>query len=222
MRVLSVITQKGGSGKTTIATAMAVAAELDGKNVAIFDLDPQATACFWADIREAPTPAVKDCSIARLPHYLEAARESGCDLAVIDCPAVHRDIAHDAAQLSDFILIPTRADVFDVRSMSKTIDLVRAVNVPFSVVLNFCPPSGPEVPAAKEGVAGMGAPLAPVQLHHLKAFARAQQTGQTAQESDPASSAAMQIIELYRYTIIELSQGGAGNGEKAKSAASSA
>lgn len=222
MKILSVITQKGGSGKTTIATAMAVAAERDGKDVAIFDLDPQATACFWSDIREAPTPAVKDCSIARLPHYLEAARQSGCDLAVIDCPAVHRDIAHDAASLSDFILIPTRADVFDVRSMSKTIELVRAVNVPFAVMLNFCPPSGPEVPAAKEGVTSMGAPLAPVQFHQLKAFARAQQTGQTAQENEPGSSAAMQINELYRYTIIELNQGAAANGEETQSVASSA
>ena len=80
--------------------------------------------------------------------YDEAARQSGCDLAVIDCPAVHRDIAHDAAALSDFILIPTKADIFDVRSMTKTIEVVRTVGTPHAVVLNFCPPSGPEVPAA--------------------------------------------------------------------------
>ncbi len=207
MKILSIITQKGGSGKTTIATALAVAAELDGKTVAVFDLDPQATACFWSDVREALTPAVKDCSVARLPHYLKAAKQSGCDIAVIDCPAIHRDIAHDAADLSDFVLIPSRADVFDVRSMTKTIEVMKSVNTPYSVVLNFCPPSGPEVPAAREGVAGIGAELCPVELHQLKAYARAQQTGQTAQETAKGSKAAQEIIDLYGYTIINLYQG---------------
>lgn len=206
MKILSIITQKGGSGKTTIATVLAVAAELDGKHVAIFDLDPQATACFWSDVREAPTPAVKDCSVARLPNYLEAAKQAGCDLAIIDCPAVHRDIAHDAAALSDFILIPSRADVFDVRSMSKTIEVIRSVNKPHAVVLNFCPPAGAEVPAAREGVDQIGAELCPVELHQLKAFSRAQQTGQSAQETEPKSAAAAQIIALYGYTNIKLYQ----------------
>ena len=101
MKTVSIVTQKGGSGKTTLATGLAVAAERDGKTAVVFDLDPQATACFWADTREADTPAVKDCSVARLPHYLDAARDAGCALAIIDCPAVHRDIAHDAASHSD-------------------------------------------------------------------------------------------------------------------------
>lgn len=218
MKTLAVITQKGGAGKTTIATAMAVAAELDGKHAAIFDLDPQATACFWNDVREAETPAVQDCSASRLPHYLKAAADAGCDLAVIDCPAVHRDIAHDAAALADFVLIPTRADVFDIRSMMQTIEVVRAVGTPHAVVLNFCPPSGPEVPAAQEGVSGLGAELCPVQLHQLKAYSRAQQTGQTAQETAPGSGAAQQIIGLYGYTIMKLYQGDVRHGQEAKPA----
>lgn len=204
MRILSIITQKGGSGKTTIATALAVAAERDGKSVAVFDLDPQATACFWSDTREALTPAVKDCSVARLPHYLKAAEDAGCDLAVIDCPAVHRDIAHDASALSDFVLIPTKPDVFDIRSMTSTIEVVKNTGKSHAVVLNFCPPQGQEVPLARELVAEIGTELCPVELHQLKAFARAQQTGQTAQEFAPGSKAAEQIMALYGYTNIKL------------------
>ena len=44
MKVLAVLSQKGGVGKTTLATCLAVAAEQAGKEVAIIDLDPQATA----------------------------------------------------------------------------------------------------------------------------------------------------------------------------------
>lgn len=200
MKVLSVITQKGGCGKTTIATALAVAAELDRKSTAIFDLDPQATACFWSDVRRSSTPVVKDCSGIRLPNYLEAARNNNCKLAVIDCPAVHRDIAHDAAMLSDFILIPTRADVFDVRSMNTTVQLIRSIDRKCAVILNFCPPSGPEVPAARNGVKKIKVELCPVELKLLKAFTRAQQTGQSVQETAPNSDASKQVVQLYKYT----------------------
>ena len=58
MKTLAIISQKGGVGKTTLATALAVAAERDGKNAAIFDLDPQASATFWKDTRPAESPAV--------------------------------------------------------------------------------------------------------------------------------------------------------------------
>ena len=58
MKILAVISQKGGVGKTTIATALAVAAESEGRSAAVFDLDPQASASFWHDTREAETPAV--------------------------------------------------------------------------------------------------------------------------------------------------------------------
>ena len=208
MKVLSIITQKGGAGKTTIATALAVAAQKDGKEVAILDLDDQATACFWGDVRkESPLP-VKDIKAVRLPHVLDALKEAGCDLVILDCPAVHRDIAMDAASPSDFVLIPTRADVFDFRSMRQTVDLMKSINQSCAVVLNFVPPAGQEVEDAREGVTSLGINLCPVELHQRKAYARAQQQGMTAQETEPSSLAASEIQELYAYTLIQLEEEG--------------
>lgn len=207
MQVLSILTQKGGAGKTTLATALAVAAEMDGKQVALLDLDDQATACFWSDVRGAETtPPVKDVKAVRLPHVLDALRKAGCDLAILDCPPIHRDIATDAASPSDFVLIPTRADVFDFRSMRQTVEMMKAIGKPHAVVLNFVPPAGAEIEAAREGVKGMGANLAPVEIHQRKAYARAQQSGQTAQETEPTSKAAQEISDLYKYTCIQLNK----------------
>ena len=135
MKVLAILSQKGGVGKTTLATCLAVAAEQDGKTTAIFDLDPQATASFWHDVREADTPAVQSIQAVRLPALLQAAEEAGADLAIIDGAAVARDVTTEAAKYADFILVPTRAAVFDTMSMIHTIEAVRDQNKPFSIVL---------------------------------------------------------------------------------------
>lgn len=201
MKTLAIITQKGGAGKTTIATALAVAAQSDGKQVAILDLDDQATACFWSDVRGKDDIAVKDVKAVRLPHMVESLRQACCELAILDCPAVHRDIAMDAARQADFVLVPTRADVFDFRSMGQTLDLMGHMGQPCAVVLNFVPPVGREVEDARAGVEALGASLVPVELHLRKAYARAQQQGQTAQETEPGSKAALEIQNLYAYTL---------------------
>ncbi len=214
MKVLSIISQKGGVGKTTLATALAVAAEKDGKQVALFDLDDQASACFWFDIREAPTPAVKDVKAVRLPVYLQSMREAGCDLVIIDCPPVHKDIALDAAAPADFVLIPSKPDLFDIRSMQMTVGLLSKIDKPSSVVLTFCPPAGPEVPGARDAVAQIGAQLCPVEIGLRKSYARAQQTGLSAQEFEPDGKAAAEIIQLYEYTCIQLAMNETGHEQK--------
>ena len=60
MQTLSLIAQKGGTGKTTLALSLAVAAEAAGKTTLIIDLDPQASACKWGDRRTGEAPTVMD------------------------------------------------------------------------------------------------------------------------------------------------------------------
>lgn len=221
MKILAVISQKGGVGKTTLATALAVAAELDGKSVALFDLDPQASACFWADRRRATgkgeTPVVRDVNFNRLPHVLDAMRIGGADLVILDCPPQQRDIADAALSVADMVLIPTRAEALDIRAMTQTVRLAQQMGKPTSVVLTFCPPAGAEIEQAREIVAQLKADLVPVSIHLRKAFARAQQDGQTAQEYEPTGKAADEIKRLYDYSHISLYGKEAHGKAKAKS-----
>jgi chromosome partitioning protein len=206
MRTLGVISQKGGAGKTTLATSLAVAAERDGKRVAVFDLDPQASATFWKDTRQSDHPAVASCQSVRLGHMLKAASEAA-DLAIIDAPPFSKDIAYEAAQLSDFILIPTKPAVLDVMSMAKTLELVSHYRKPSAVVLTFCPVQGREVGDMEASIRKLGAVICPVRMHHRIAHPRAQQTGLTALEFEPDGKAADEIQRLWKYVFIHLFTG---------------
>jgi len=84
MFTVAILSQKGGTGKTTMALHLAVGAEKAGQLAAVIDLDPQASAAGWKDSRQAETPVVVSVPATRLPQALEAARAGGADLALID------------------------------------------------------------------------------------------------------------------------------------------
>jgi len=68
MWILTIASQKGGAGKTTFTTHLAVEAERMGAGrVAVIDTDPQGSLAAWWNTRDAPTPLFAAVEIARLP-----------------------------------------------------------------------------------------------------------------------------------------------------------
>jgi len=204
MKVLAVVSQKGGVGKTTLATALAVQAGNAGRKTVVFDLDPQASATFWKDTRKDDLVAISAIPAARLGHMLTSAREAGCDLVIIDTPPFSKDIAYEAAQHADFVLLPTRPAVLDVMAMSKTVELVKHYKHPFAAVLTFCPPQGREIDDTIKVIQALGADVCPVRIGNRIAYSRAQQTGLAAQELDPDGKAAQEVQQLYAYVCMHL------------------
>ena len=75
MKILAIVSEKGGAGKTTLAVNLAVAAEAHGLATAIFDLDPRANSTVWGDRRETKIPAVVPAQAPRLLKLIEGAEE---------------------------------------------------------------------------------------------------------------------------------------------------
>jgi len=207
MDVVALIAQKGGVGKTTLATCLAVKATESGKRVLVIDLDPQATASFWADIRNKPDePAVMSIQPVRLPAVIKAAEDAGTDLVIIDGAAVSKEVTYAAAEVADLTLIPFKAAVFDINSVAQTVKTVQQIGTNFALVLTFVPPQGKETGEAKGIAEQLGSNFCPVLIGHRKAYFRAQGEGKAVQEFEPAGKAAEEIAALYKYVLQSLSK----------------
>lgn len=60
--LIALISQKGGSGKTTVAMQLAAGLALEGYRVALADLDPQESASRWAASAPPEAPLRPKCS----------------------------------------------------------------------------------------------------------------------------------------------------------------
>jgi chromosome partitioning protein len=199
MKTIAFLSQKGGAGKTTLALQIAVAAEIDGKQAAVVDLDPQASATHWADSRTDKSPAVVSAQAVRLGKVLSTAREHGAALGIIDtAPHSERD-ALAAARASDLVIIPCRPSVLDLRAISSTVDLVKLAGKPGVIVLNACPPRGTLADEANVAVATYELSVAPVRVGQRAAYVHALTAGQAVQEYEPKGKAAEEISQLYRW-----------------------
>jgi chromosome partitioning protein len=203
MRTIALIGQKGGSGKTTLATALAVRAAQDGKSVALVDLDPQGSATKWAEQRATENPAVVSCQIFMLPKMLAKAKEGRADLAIIDTPGKIEHAAIEAAKAAHLTLIPVRATAFDLTALAELRSLLSIAGDPLSyVVINAAPPQGRRHEDAKAVIQQLHAlKVAPVHLCQRNAYADATINGQTASEYEPNGKAAQEINALYSLMI---------------------
>jgi chromosome partitioning protein len=205
MQTVAILSQKGGSGKTTLALHLAVAAEKAGHLAAVIDLDPQASAAGWKDSRKEETPVVVSVPSTRLPQALQAARTGGADLALIDSAPHAGDVALAAAEAADFILIPCRPGILDLRAIGPTARIAKIAGKPTFVVLNAMPNRAPNVLAdARAAVAVHGLDVAPFSLQQRAAYAHALTSGQTAQEYEPNGKAGQDVTELYEWLRQEL------------------
>jgi chromosome partitioning protein len=94
MRTVSIISQKGGAGKTTLALHLATAACQSGRVSLIIDTDPQATLSRWSGWRSGRDPEVVDCGApSLLASKLSRAAQLGAELTVIDTPPWRRHVA---------------------------------------------------------------------------------------------------------------------------------
>lgn len=207
MKVISLLAQKGGSGKTTLAECLAVAATLDGKLAAILDMDPQGTAKSWKARRGGDDPAVIPVTEANLQDELDRARAAGADLVFIDTPARLSDWAMAAAKVSDLVIVPSRATVKDLERVEASIKLATVYDIrPVFVVLTQVRPRGDRHIQAEEFITAKRFPVCPAQIGDRVIYQDSDIDGRTPQETEPDGKGAEEISRVYRFTRELLNQ----------------
>jgi len=199
MKVIALISQKGGAGKSTLAIHIATCAHLNGYRTAIIDLDPQATARRWGDRREADGPEVVSDHASRLAALLEAAKANGADLVVVDTAPNADQAALNAARAADLVLIPCRPAAFDLEAIEATRDLAAIARKPAWVVLNAAPARSRITAEAQAKLEKDGAACAPVSICQRVAFSHSVIDGRTALEFEPEGRAAGEVQQLYTW-----------------------
>lgn len=117
------LNQKGGSGKTTIATHLARALQLDGADVLLVDSDPQGSARDWAAVREDQPLTVVGIDRPTIDRDLKNVARK--DYVVIDGAPQAADLAVSAIKAADFVLIPVQPSPYDIWATADLVELVK-------------------------------------------------------------------------------------------------
>lgn len=126
--VVAVQNPKGGSGKTTIATNLARAIQLDGFSTMILDTDTQGSARDWRarSPAEYDGPRVERATSAGSLGHLVAEYGSGLDTVVLDGSARLGEHTGAVVAVSDVLLIPVQPSALDLWGTVEFMDTVGA------------------------------------------------------------------------------------------------
>ena len=197
MKTILIASQKGGSGKTTLARNLSVAAAGDGRRVVCLDLDPQGSLRGWWESREAEAPVMFDRDPE--PEVLRtslAAAGKRFDLCIIDTPPAAFGWLQEAMGAADLVLIPVRPSPDDLRAVGTTLAAVNGAGMPFAFVLSQTPRARITEEAAR--VVAQHGRLAPVNLAQRVVYAETGATGRGVTETRDKKARA-EICALWNY-----------------------
>ncbi len=203
MKTICLLSQKGGSGKSTVACSLAVCADKHDKGVLIIDLDPQSTATKWHERREDETPFVVPAQPIKVQEAVSQAEKDGADLVLIDTPPHSTGAISKALDASDLILIPCRASINDIDAIENSVNIAGYHKKDAAVLINGLPPNAPNMfRDVQEAITETyDVPVLPVFLSQRADFVHSATVGKTPVDFAPNSKAAAEVEALYKHLM---------------------
>jgi chromosome partitioning protein len=207
MRTIALASAKGGSGKTTLAIALGIAAMEDGERPYMIDLDPQGSLRNWHGRRRQDDPPVDRIDAARLGAAIAGLPGHGFTLAIIDTVGIETAATTEAMRAADLTLVPCRPSTLDLEAARPTLTALMRIGASYALVLNACPPGrSARLEDASRALSILGVLASPPivqRADHMDAVG----SGLGPTELDPAGKAAAEARELWRWIKRRTSHG---------------
>jgi chromosome partitioning protein len=193
-KVITIAQQKGGAGKTTLATHLTIALCQRGYKVAVIDIDPQGSLTQWHKIREERMgegyTGLHFSSLSGWRVSSEVSRlRRNYDVILIDSPPHVETEARSAIRAADLVLIPVQPSPTDLWATQATITLAKNEKIPVRTILNRVNANSKLV----EQIRTQLPDLATTTLGNRVAYASAIMEGKGVTEVDPKSQASQEI-----------------------------
>ena len=126
MKIIALLNEKGGSGKSTIAINLACALHRDGRRVVLIDADPQGTARDWREASPTDVDLPPVVALDRPEMLLSSIKTLAADIAVIDTPAKAEKMSANVVRIAHIAIVPVQPSAADVWASAAAVKLIQS------------------------------------------------------------------------------------------------
>lgn len=201
-KIITVAQQKGGAGKTTIVAQVATALAAEGLNVALVDIDPQASLTSWFAQRKQSLGNDNSLLLTsvggwRLKNELDRLKQD-FDFILVDAPPHAQTEANIAIRYADLLVVPVQPSPMDVWATTPTFEQAKKEKTEAVILLNRIPPRGKLFDRIKNMLEEDQRPMFESTLGNRVAFATSMIDGLGVVETDKRSAAAKEITTFVK------------------------
>lgn len=205
MPIIAVVNQKGGTGKTTVATNLAALFAREGGEVLLVDADPQQSALDWQRDRPAQLPQVSVIGLPAPNLHREMPRlQTKYGVILIDGGGRITATARATVAVADFLLVPTLASKPDAlstqRFFQEVVEEVAAMkgHISGAILLSMLKTGTTFNTSGQTVMKELGYPVLDTALYHRITYQEAFAQGMSVGEYDPRSKAAEEMQALFQ------------------------
>lgn len=208
MKIITIASAKGGTGKSTITALLAVRAAQDTPRVAMMDLNlDQGSLTQWYGLRGSPDlpRLIAEEDIDKIPRDVKRIAPD-YDWLFVDTPPLDMDIIEQAVMVADAVVVPVKVGFFDIMASQTVAEMCQERRKPFSLLLNDMDKSTVLARQARAAFVELG-PMFTTQLNHRVGYIQAIAKGKTGGETDKAAKEEVDALWIEVKRLVE--KGGA-------------